>query len=386
MSEESQELPGYRLRYVGERFNDAKLPLEVLADLPAFRELLISTMRDTWKELNPDRQRVPRGFEKAMTFVLSKVEEGSAVPVIEWERSSAQLEFPELVDQLDSVVDMSYLKIAQIFGSDRVVKLTKPQLKALNKFGSSLQYGEKIEFLPKGKDAQSPRENVLFLDVQRRKNLITRDQQTFIINFSGTGELVGVQVQLESGPSYIKVQIDSGDTLVIPVDTERVVNEFDGSLGSIIEFDLVVEMDSSDKIISVTEVSDIGLVEEFATPYVARLVDEVREFEALEKNWIDGDSGEVIDKMPRLNAERFLRSRPFVASKSVVFPTEDGGVSLEFSSDGWSYTIEFLGTEILMYGIKDSDFSPLNTKSFNNLSTDFLKYFDSIIKDPDEQN
>lgn len=384
MSEENQGLAGYRLRYVGERFNGAKLPLEVLADLPAFRELLISTMRDTWKELNPDRKRVPRGFEKAMTFVLSKVEDGSAVPVIEWERSSAQLEFPDLVDQLDSVVDKSYLKIAQIFGSDRVTKLSKPQLKALNKFGSSLQYGEKIEFLPKGVKADFRSEKVLFLDVNKRKSLITRDQNTFITKYRGTGELIGVQAQLEDGLSSIKVLISSGETLLISVDTERVVNEFDGNIGSIVEFDLNVEMDPTDKIISVRRVSDIGLVEEFATPEVARLVDEVHAFESFEKNWIDGVSGQIIDKMPRLNAERFLRSRPFIASNAVVFPTEDGGVSLEFSIDGWSYTIDFLGTEIQMYGIRNSDFSPLNTKSFNSLSTDFLKYFDSIIKVADE--
>lgn len=49
----------FRLRYVGGRFNGTRLPVDVLTDLPAFRDLLVAFAKEEWRDLNAERKRVP---------------------------------------------------------------------------------------------------------------------------------------------------------------------------------------------------------------------------------------------------------------------------------------------------------------------------------------
>ena len=48
----------FRLRYVGARFEGKRLPVEVLSDLAAFRDLVVAFAKDEWRKLNPARTRL----------------------------------------------------------------------------------------------------------------------------------------------------------------------------------------------------------------------------------------------------------------------------------------------------------------------------------------
>src|ERR1700736_2356937 len=97
----------FKLRYVGERFNNARLPVDVLSDLPAFRDLLVAFAKDEWRNSNSDRQRGPRGFDKSLSFDLVGIEEGSAVPALNWNRETAQKLLPGFSDELHHIVKSS---------------------------------------------------------------------------------------------------------------------------------------------------------------------------------------------------------------------------------------------------------------------------------------
>ena len=79
------ERKSFSLRYVGRRFANARLPLDVLSDLPALRDLIAAIAKQEFRRQNPDRQRVPQGFDKAISFALIEIEEGSAVPKLSLE-------------------------------------------------------------------------------------------------------------------------------------------------------------------------------------------------------------------------------------------------------------------------------------------------------------
>ena len=89
----------FKLRYVGARFTGARLPVNVLPDLQAFRDLLVSFAKDEWKTLHPDRKRVPKGFDASISFDLTIIEDGSAVPNIVWSRDIAQANLPGFEDE-----------------------------------------------------------------------------------------------------------------------------------------------------------------------------------------------------------------------------------------------------------------------------------------------
>jgi hypothetical protein len=52
-----EETKPFRLRYVGDRFKGRRMPLDVLPDLPAFRDLLISYVKDAWLVAKRLRQK-----------------------------------------------------------------------------------------------------------------------------------------------------------------------------------------------------------------------------------------------------------------------------------------------------------------------------------------
>jgi hypothetical protein len=75
------ELRSFLLRYVGARFEGHRLPLDVLPDLSAFRDLLVSYVKAEWRAAHTERDRLPKGFEKSIAFDL--------VEIRDWERRTA---------------------------------------------------------------------------------------------------------------------------------------------------------------------------------------------------------------------------------------------------------------------------------------------------------
>lgn len=73
----------------GARFEEHAVPLTVLPDLTAYRDLVLEVARALFFRENPGRQRVPRGFDESFELVLRTIGEGSAVAPLE-RRQKAQ--------------------------------------------------------------------------------------------------------------------------------------------------------------------------------------------------------------------------------------------------------------------------------------------------------
>ena len=100
----------FLLRYVGARFEGHRLPLDILPDLSAFRDLLVSYVKSEWRAAHAERERLPKGFEKSIAFDLVGIKDGSAVPQLEWDRDTAQLPLPDFKDELELLVEKAYAK------------------------------------------------------------------------------------------------------------------------------------------------------------------------------------------------------------------------------------------------------------------------------------
>ena len=71
----------------------------MLADLPAFRELIVTFARAEWRRNNTHRKRLPKGFDASLALDLVAIEDGSAVPVLKWNRETTQAYLPGFSDQ-----------------------------------------------------------------------------------------------------------------------------------------------------------------------------------------------------------------------------------------------------------------------------------------------
>lgn len=89
MSKQQREL--VKLTFAGPRFADHALDVDVLPELVTYKKLLIETAKEIWRQRNPSRQRLPKGFEKTLVLKFYRLEDGSTVvPLIR------QLELPSI--------------------------------------------------------------------------------------------------------------------------------------------------------------------------------------------------------------------------------------------------------------------------------------------------
>jgi hypothetical protein len=361
------------LRYVGQRFDGARLPLDVLVDLPAFRDLLVGYAKEQWKRQNPDRQRVPKGFEKALSFSLTAIDPGSAMPALRWEREEAQASLPEIVGELSELVQVAYRQVRELVdkaANDEFPRaLSSEQVRALNKFGAGLQDEERIEFLIAETVHQA---KVVYLDSAIRKRLIVNLRETYEQRYEDIGELLGVQ-RTDDKRAHITVRTTLGD-MRVDIDAER-VKEFDGNIGASVEFALQIELDNADGLRGIVEVHRVALEESASLEYEQRFT----ELLTLTNGW-DAGGGSAIAKGAVASARTFLAMRPATLGTYKIFPTSAGGLLVEFEANSWDLSVEFEPNgSVELFGIEIDGDGELAPKSFRGLDERFLAAFDDRV-------
>lgn len=362
----------FKLRYVGARYAGARLPVNVLSDLPAFRDLLVSYAKDEWKARHPDRQRVPKGFDASLTLDLTTIEEGSALPNLVWSREVAQETLPGFEDELEEIVEASYSDIVELFevvaaGGD-APELSPEKLRALDKFGAGLRADERIELTPVAGG------NVVFLDVERRKRLITSVRDTYNVRLAGIGALASNSVY-----GHVIIRTDRGD-ISIPVDPQEIIDEFDGSLDQSVQYDVLVEVDRGEHIRKVLEVFDVAVVDASIEAGMVRATERLAEIGRLQAGWLDGE-GAAIQNSALESAQQFIKSRVVLASSMNIYPNEVAGVLIEIAAGGWDMSLEFAPDgSVELYGIEVDGDDEMEPELFAEVGEKLLAAFDAKVQ------
>ncbi|AUW46856.1 hypothetical protein [Rhizobium leguminosarum] len=361
----------FQLRYVGKRFDGARLPLEVLSDLPAFRDLLAAYAKESWRVSHRGRKRLPRGFDGSITFDLVAIDEGSAMPRLDWSRETAQELLPGFDNELDVLVGDSFSKIVDLIDNAGVNKfpssLPSEQIRALNRLGAGLRPGERIEFLGStGADGK-----VVYLDTHRRKSLITQVRETYQTRFDGFGILTGIHID-----GMLQISTKEYGEIDVRVDRDRVAEEFDGNIGSPVQISIQIELDDRDVYRSVVDVYDLDVIDEKVSEEVMKCRERLNELRDYRSGWLDG-SGEPPSAAAIKAAETFLAKRPFQAVAYKLFPTPSGGVVFELDVGGWDYSVEFPSDgSVEMYGIEVDGTDEILPERFDAVGDEFLEFFD----------
>lgn len=327
----------FELRYVGTRFDGGHLPLDVLPDLFAFRDLIIARAKEQWLRENPGRLRLPRGFNHSLLFDLVGLKDESAGPLIKWDREAAIRASPSLAGEIGVLLGQAYAETANLFSDAAGGKfpsvLPRDQLGALNRFGSALRPGEKIEL----KGQNDNQGDVIYVDFDRRKNLLTKVGETYTKRYAAAGTLITA-----SSDGYIVLDAEGLGRITLQIPSEIVLQHYDGNLGSDVQFDLMIVLDASDRFRAVQDCLDVTIVDASDDQEFRDAMARISELRKLEKGWLDGD-GEAVSQTAIRTARAVLHRRPDIAKLRLgIFPTEEGGLTFEFQKDGWSYAIEMM--------------------------------------------
>jgi hypothetical protein len=368
----------FLLRYIGTRYNEHRLPLDVLPDLSAFRDLIVSYAKAEWHAAHQKRERLPKGFEKSIAFNLVSIEDGSAVPNLEWDRETAQLLLPDFKDELELLVEQSYNKVLALIdgvGSpDGAGELSSENVRALNRFGSGLLDHERIEFV----GSQGADGNVVYLDARRRKRLITRDRDSYQTRFESIGKLLGSEIDTDRADGRIVVSTAEHGTLRIPVSAERVRDDFDGNIEADVQFRLMIELDNNDIFRSIVEVFDVDVIDEALVTNLERCRARIASLRTLPDGWHDGDGATITDEAATA-ASHLLTARPSMAGSYHIYPAETGGFLFEFVHNGWDYALEIGPSgSVGIYGVQVDGPGEVDNREFGAVNSDFFELFDRL--------
>ena len=369
----------FRLKYVGARFRQRRLPVDVLPDLPAFRELLVAFAKSEWRKLE-DRKRVPKGFDASLAFDLVAVEDGSAVPVLEWDRENTQARLPGFTDQIEDVVQSSFDNVVKIFdgaANGRFPPAMSPeQIRALNKFGSNLRDKERIEF----EGTKSSSGGVIYLSSDIRKRLIGSLRDRYVSQIADVGTLLGSVSNPDNEIGHIRVRSDSYGAFDIPIDNETIKLEFDGNIDQPIELNLTVQLDHDDTVKVVMDVHSVSLIDEQIVAQLKRCRDRLNQVASLRDGWHDGDgiapTAEAVS-----SANRFLGHRVALCEHYRLYPTDEGGVLFEMDIKGWDLSLEFTAEgKVKIYGIEIRGDRAIDEIVYDGVDDTFLSKFNELTK------
>ena len=324
-----------RPRLRGARFADGEIPLQVLADLTALREMILEVAKWRYISENPSRQRVPRGFADRIDLKLTGLGDGSAVPIISITTTDRSLEgtgmpyqeFFELArDDIASVIATE----SGIYQIPNGKPLPNQFLAYFNRIGRSLRDGESLEFpMPNGSGpARLTRES--------RMRLL---QRSTITELAQEVTLRGVVPEADHIRMTFELQQIHGGKTVCPMPEqhhETIIAAFQGYRDNTkILVQGIGRYDRQNRLSSLESVEQVTLLETLDVP--ARL-DELR---TMRDGWLDGvgraPSSDGLNWLSASFENYFSDDLPLPN----VYPTPEGGIEAEWSLGTVSIILEF---------------------------------------------
>lgn len=316
-------------RFIGARFVEHTVPVEVARDLAAYEELVIEVAKHLYKEDHKSRERVPRGFEKAFALHLERIEAGSAQPVLAWLLPGTlpldganQGYFEHARDLIAECVSASEA------GEPLPEKFPKSLLQYFNIFGRSLREGESLE-LPRV-SASSP----AILTPERRKALVLAAQRVY----TKTVELTGHIAEIDWEKQTFRLRLPEGAAVHGPLphnDAEliRLAGGRERTLANVIAIGV---FDASDQLRHLSETRHVELLPNQA------LASQIEKFLVLEDGWFEG-VGKAPDRAQLAwVSDNLVETFPEDLPYPHVAPTPEGGVFLEWIRESCRVSAEFL--------------------------------------------
>jgi hypothetical protein len=334
--------PFVTLIFRGRRFQEAAMPLEALPELAAYRDLVLAVAKTLFQGANPERQRLPKGFEAGFRLVLERVESGSAVPVVSRlsnEYAMATLfpvaAGPDWFDKARDVVERGIAAAAK--GDPLPAELSKDILVRFNAFGRTLADNDAIVVAQPGR-----REGAIYTRAVRR-GLVLRAQATYEDEVDLLGEVRAADKDAEG------FVLRTADGRKLDVHTPPLF--FPLALRSLEDAALVRVRgtglyNADGELCKVTLATDVSLAEEgdeqtrpgCSTPVEVQL----ESLKALAPGWYDESSpayeAEALHWLADLLTgvlDGFQLPRPY------IYPTPEGLARAEWSGSSWEVVTSF---------------------------------------------
>ena len=320
-------------RLVGDRFNGHSIPLEVLKDLSALEELLVEVAKWHYRNENPQRKRIPKGFADEVSLKVTEIGDGSAIPKIVLCVSSVtgtlfpvdhREYFAKAKESIVTAIDQAQHQrsVAGI--------LQDSHLAYFDRIGRSLRDSEALEL--NYPDAKRP----------ARINRATRRYLTLaassVQGFTEEVTLRGSVCEADQRKDRFQLQLIDGRIIDAPIQSEHRETILDAfqrfRQGVRVMIDGVGRYDRRNRLDGLESVEHISLLDSLDVG--ARL----EEFTSLANGWLEGKGvAPNVDDLEWLT-DQFEANYSDRLPAPYLYPTGEGGVQAEWSLDQWEATLD----------------------------------------------
>lgn len=355
--------------FSGARFDGTGVPVDVLPELAGYRDLIVAWAKHLWNTANPQRRRLPKGFEDGFRLTLERVETGSAVPVLErWLPDGQQQLFA--VDYFDQARDEIARVLEQVANDNAEVLRDLPDelFQKFNRLGRRLRADEYIEFR-RDKNTPGPR-----YDRTTRVRILRQVGREYEDDVDVVGQVTEAR---RAGDKSFRLALADNPNVIVDCGEDRfAVGTWALHTGQTVRVIGTGVYSGTGQLLRVTTVDDVTVQGPVgASSKISEQVDALR---ALEAGWLDGE-GDAIDGpglewvsavLNRMAATALL---PF----PFIYPTEDGGVRAEWSTERWELGVTFdlkghtaraLVTDIRSDKFEESEFDWANKQAESQLA------------------
>lgn len=322
-----------RPRLVGRRFENGAIPSEFLGDLAHLSKMILEVAK--WRFLNhhTERRRVPSSFTSDVELQLTKLERGSAVPVISISTPQSTLAggvpheryFTEAVESIIETIDAAY----QDFLPSSNGYLPPKYLAHFKRFGNSLREDEFIQLhAPSG--TASAR-----LDQKTRLNLL---QIAKVRELTQEITIRGAISEVDQDDMTFDIHPIFGRKVSGTIPEQRYktfMEAFNGYREGVrVAIEGVGKYDQQRRLTALRWIAQINILDPLDVP--ARL----DEFRNMIDGWLDGEGAAPAHDGLDWLAESFERFYPDDAPLPFSYPTPSGGVQFEWSASGQEISLE----------------------------------------------
>jgi hypothetical protein len=307
-------------KFVGARFDEHTLPVDVACDLAAYEVLLIELAKHLYLKEHPERQRVPKGFSDVHLDIVN-VEEGSAAVVL---ALVTAIGTAPLFGDEDSYFTQARDLIAECIAAPETAlpeKFPKELLSHFNQLGRSLREEEFLD-LTSRKQARAA-----VLNPEKRKKLVLAANKVYQRDV----ELTGLITRTNYENSTFHLRLIEGNQSVLSPMPEGFQEEIRQSAGRARDYVFIkgtAAYDSWDRIQRIMAVEFLEVIRNY--PLVLRF-DELAQ---LEDGWYEGEGKAPDRKRLDCFARRFSDSYPEQLPLPIIVPRQDGGLLMEWNLAG----------------------------------------------------
>ncbi|MHB1272699.1 MAG: hypothetical protein ACYCZD_08015 [Rhodanobacter sp.] len=359
-----------RVRFAGGRFDSHTIPFDVLPDLAAYRDLIVEVAKHLYRQRNPDRQRVPKGFAESFQLGLSEVLRGNSATAL-----GMRFDAP---DEMETQPDLGFPLHFEFFEDarsliDRVIAAAndnKPMpsdfpretLGRFNRFGQSLKAGEHAEL-------SHPSVQPVRYDNTTRKRIVLSANPTYEDSVDQKFVITGGNLQT----NVVHVVDEQGNSFDFRVDSPEECDKAISRRRHQLRLVGTGQFDRQDHLSRITSYRELIFTDDEPHRPCDERLDEIART----------PSGWYSEGNPAPNPNAIARMRKFVAMATgdagvpapYIYPLPEGGVTAEWTRSDWeiSATVDAATLHIELHGLNtetDAEFeSVIESFDDNALST-----------------